>query len=662
MGYIKDKFDVNLTQAIWEKCITDDSDTYYSYSLIPICITGYTDTSSSCDEDEEYVNYNNFQSITGVDFTVHDGQGTPEVFSCMKNVSMTNVQFIGHTVSVLGEGVNLSGLTFTRGGYLQMTKADTKAEGVHALKDFDTVEITEIFGESGTASVIGTTVGRNMNLLSIQSGGVVSDMIVSGTLNSVYVGNGARLDNLSAGIQSDWGADATPESYGQTVVDINKNGTASNIYLGYGGSVSVADHGAIENLEIGAINATGVDADSQPWSVVRGGTLDVKGGFVSKAVVKAAVVPSEDASSPTYVGGVVHVLQNGRIEELSGFHSLSIANGGTVVSAADAVPGATIRMGLDGVLSSCEVDSGMTVEVLGGNVTLGGPMTLGGAIRTATEDNPSGWTVNASELLVTFDLTGHTGDETAMIDNLANLQNVKLAGITVGKDQAPGNYVLAKGAEDFSGSLLVTDENGEWGGSFDLGQSIVITSNTVYSLTNDAGNGLVFSVISVVPEVTELVATVDGEPLGDEQWTNKPVTIKAKGNEHTKSILYRNAGEEVGLTELDDEAGATFSESCELEITAYNGIGGYSDPIIYKVRIDKEKPTISEIVQDTTEWADSVTDRHREVRGQRGIGFQTVQDRRRRVVGLHRRRDRDRKHHRFLPGSRHCRQRDNHQP
>ena len=605
MGYVKEKYDVSLTQAIWEKCITGDSDTYFTYTLVPICITGGTDTSSSCEGDDNYVDYQNFQAITGVDFTFLNGEGTPEVFSCMSGVNMTDVRLIGHTVSVLGDGVTLSGLTFTRGGYLQMTEEDTKAKGIYALEDFDTVEITEVAG--GTAAVLGTTVGRNMNLLSIQSGGVVNDVVVSGKLNSVYVGDGARLDKLSAGLQNDWGATATPESYGQTVVDIIKNGSASDIYLGYGGTVSIAVNGAVEKLEIGAINASGIDANSQPWSVNRGGTLVVSGGSVSKAVVKAAVVSSEEATSPSYVGGVVQVLHNGRIEKLSGFYSLSIANGGTVISAADAAPGATIRMGLDGVLSSCEVDSGMTVEVLGGNVTLGGPMILGGAIRTATEDNPSGWTVKASELLVTFDLTEHTGGETAMIDNLANLQNVKLAGITVKRDQAPGSYVLAKGAEDFSGTLLVTDENGERAIGIEPGRSIVVTSDTVYSLANDAGNGLVFSIISVIPEVTELVATVDGEPLGDDQWTNKPVTIKAKGNEHTESILYRNAGEEVGLTELDKETGATFSESCVLEITAYNGIGGYSDPIIYKVKIDKEKPTISEIAQDTTEWTESVT-------------------------------------------------------
>ena len=236
MGYIKDKYDVNLTQSIWEDCITPDSDTYYTYSLTPICITGFTDTSSSCEEEESYINYHNFQSITGVDFTVRDGEGTPEVFSCMKGVSMTDVQFIGHTVSVLGDGVSLSGLTFTRGGCIQMTEEDTMAKGVHALQDFGTVEITKVAG--GTAAVVGVTVGRNMNLLSVQSGGVVSGVIVSGNLTSACVDSGAVVSGVTAGLLGAVSND--PNQFGEaTVMNVVSSGTAKEISLGYGGTVNV---------------------------------------------------------------------------------------------------------------------------------------------------------------------------------------------------------------------------------------------------------------------------------------------------------------------------------------------------------------------------------------------------------------------------------------
>ena len=171
-----------------------------TYSLTPICITGFTDTSSQCAEEENYVNYHNFQAITNVSFKANNGEGTPEVFSCMSGTSMVNVELIGHTVSALGDGVILSGLTFTRGGHLVLAEEDTEAKKINALEDFDTVEIDAVLG--GTASVTGTTVGRNMNMVDIHSGGVVSDVIVSGRLNSVYVGEGARLDRLSAGLQS----------------------------------------------------------------------------------------------------------------------------------------------------------------------------------------------------------------------------------------------------------------------------------------------------------------------------------------------------------------------------------------------------------------------------------------------------------------------------
>ena len=114
MGYIKDKYDVTLTQSIWDACISDESDTIYTYKLVPICVTGYTDTSSRCEEDDDYVNYQNFQAITKVSFNreVHNGPGAPEVFSCMSGTSMTNVELSGQTVAVLGDGVPITGLTF----------------------------------------------------------------------------------------------------------------------------------------------------------------------------------------------------------------------------------------------------------------------------------------------------------------------------------------------------------------------------------------------------------------------------------------------------------------------------------------------------------------------------------------------------------------------
>ena len=68
MGYVKDKYDVTLNQSIWDACISDESDTYYTYNLIPVCITGFTDTSSQCEEEDNYVNYQYFQAITNVSF------------------------------------------------------------------------------------------------------------------------------------------------------------------------------------------------------------------------------------------------------------------------------------------------------------------------------------------------------------------------------------------------------------------------------------------------------------------------------------------------------------------------------------------------------------------------------------------------------------------
>ena len=139
MGYIKDKYDVTLTQSIWDDCIDDQSDIYYTYDLNTICITGFTDTSSRCEEEEDYVNYHNFQAITNVSFNreVHNGTGAPEVFSCMSGTSMMNVELSGQTVAVMGDGVPITGLTFTDGGFVVITEEDTAVNGIQAHRDFD---------------------------------------------------------------------------------------------------------------------------------------------------------------------------------------------------------------------------------------------------------------------------------------------------------------------------------------------------------------------------------------------------------------------------------------------------------------------------------------------------------------------------------------------
>ena len=62
---------------------------------------------------------------------------------------------------------------------------------------------------------------------------------------------------------------------------------------------------------------------------------------------------------------------------------------------------------------------------------------------------------------------------------------------------------------------------------------------TVYKLSNTTDAGLVFSIMSTDAAVTDILATVEGQPLQKGTWVNKPVNIKVEVNQYSKSIWYR---------------------------------------------------------------------------------------------------------------------------
>jgi len=118
MGYVKDKYDVTLNQSIWDACISDESDTYYTYNLIPVCITGFTDTSSQCEEEDNYVNYQNFQAITNVSFNREVKNGRIDGLSGFAKLNIasgvaTSADAMSGAVVSMGQGGVLSDASWT---------------------------------------------------------------------------------------------------------------------------------------------------------------------------------------------------------------------------------------------------------------------------------------------------------------------------------------------------------------------------------------------------------------------------------------------------------------------------------------------------------------------------------------------------------------------
>ena len=74
-----------------------------------------------------------------------------------------------------------------------------------------------------------------------------------------------------------------------------------------------------------------------------------------------------------------------------------------------------------------------------------------------------------------------------MIDNLANLQGATLGTITVAADQDSGIYVLAQGAEAFTGSLTIKALNALGKGGLATDDYIHVLESPVLKV--DAGSG-----------------------------------------------------------------------------------------------------------------------------------------------------------------------------
>ena len=293
-------------------------------------------------------------------------------------------------------------------------------------------------------------------------------------------------------------------------------------------------------------------------------------------------------------------------------------------------------------LSNADIHSAATLVVNDDGVVLDGTLNLGGTVVTTAEryewievevtDPDTGnvytdWqrvtknnaTANASTLTVNFDLTERNGaEEGAMIDNLANLQGATLGTITVSADQAHGRYVLAQGAENFAGTISVK-VGSDTLGDFSVGTFWQYDEDTVFTLSNNAKEGLTFSVQATAAAVEGIVAAVGGQELLKGQWTNKAITIKTSVNRYAQSIWYKikraaysnaspviqgelipssAADPDAEWLRLDNNAGLTISEYCDVEFMVLDALGRQSDVVTYTVNYDGIGATVSDFRSD----------------------------------------------------------------
>ena len=324
---------------------------------------------------------------------------------------------------------------------------------------------------------------------------------------------------------------------------------------------------------------------------------------------------------------------------------LEIVAGGTVSNVYASAGVVTIAEGSKdpgtgpSTLSNAEIHSSAMLLVNADGVVLDGALKLAGTVVTTAErykyvevevtdpdtgDTYTDWqrvTLNnavadAKTLTVNFDLTEHSeGFETAMIDNLANLEGAKLEFITVNADQAEGSYVLAGGAQDYKTGALKVVRGGKFAGTLTVDGYLQVEDDLTYSLLHNENNELVFSVTSTEAAITNIIATSDGKELLKGKWSKYSVNIKTEVNKYTTSIWYRIkqavkdrgllrgvvSEDDEGWLELDNENGLDVAEYCTVELKGKNDAGADSEIVSYTVNYDATAPEITDFRIDSGE-------------------------------------------------------------
>ncbi len=614
--------------------------------------------------------------------TSRDEEGNPTAYTTLiasLNVSSGGI-VRGATVGDEGaiyvsQGADVSGLTAS-GGRLIFQNEDpndfwTYLPGSQTVAGITVeaggvLEVNSKFGLTATNMQIGENAGLTFTLGDTASEDYTPTAL-NGTWSAAWGGGTFYTDDGTlSGFGGQFGQEYKDLFYSSSYVSahlsmtVAKGGILTGADLRGYGTVQVTSGGKIFNTKIKGLRvnigpsgyASALSATTDPDrtanqtrifaygsgatvddTVLNGGLLDLDVGAIANGVVMTA--PEGYTGGPgdakTYGPAELDIYAGGRANNV-------VASAGVITMYGGSYKDAN---GSAATLSNADVHSSATLIVNDDGVVLDGTLNLGGTVMTTAEryewievevtdpdtgDVYTDWqrvtknnaVANASTLTVNFDLTERDGsEEDAMIDNLANLQGAKLGTITISADQANGVYRLAGGADDFNGTLTVNCGSNKIG-DFSVGTYIQKSADLVYSLTNSAETGLCFSILNVAAAVTNILATVDGQPLQNGKWTNKAVTIKTEVNQMTKSIWYRirnaalflsdsaaldngpawasdAAPEDDGWFEMDNEQGITVSEYCTVDFKAKNEFGMDSEIVSYTVNYDAVAPVIESI-------------------------------------------------------------------
>ena len=344
--------------------------------------------------------YVNFVNATGVDFdqarsaavaaglsanTIPNGIGLNDI-----GLQATNITFAeGGAAGAYASNTTLSNLTFLgRGGVVEIgggfvDDANGSAifvggqslNGLKAEEDLDKIILYPPSKQAATSAVTATniTVSRNLTDLAVAAvtrygyygaeatsnrpgtGVVASKITVHGALRYVNIGSGALVDGLTVGDWKEWGDGEASAFLGEdvwgstshmsaTYMNVYSGGTATNINLGFGGSVFVSGPGMIYSsqlvssggqswYEYTSSEGTGAGGVLTDLKMAVGGGIQFTGGSASELNQKLWDEPRIGYGNRPYMSGYLAGAPQSAYVEFGKFTSgsnINIGNGGSI--------------------------------------------------------------------------------------------------------------------------------------------------------------------------------------------------------------------------------------------------------------------------------------------------------------------------------------------
>ena len=363
-----------------------------------------------------------------------------------------------------------------------------------------------------------------------------SDVIQIGRMGTAYatIVNGGKMFISAGGC-----ADGTKVN-SDGIVYVRSGALASNTIINSGGSVYISRGGIASNTTM----AGRLDVDG----IARGVTV-LSGGYLKGRADAALSNTTVSSGGRAFLGGGGGTSAYNMIVKSGGYLEVDGSGGGSAQ-----------------------------------NAQFYGDQTFGGTVNIVRSDCK----MDMQGKMITFAIEERKAGDAAIVNNLGYFTNAAYY-VRISENQADGEYKLAQGANNFTGSITVGDGTLDYGTLTINGDDLTHGGN-IYSLNQIDGN-LTFTIKNITPPIAP-VASADVTTL-----TNGKVTVSAEFSSDSVVREYSLNGKDWSTY----EKGIDFLKNGKVYFRGKDAAGNYSDVVEYVVgNIDTADPIAPVASADVT--------------------------------------------------------------